>query len=355
MPLKTADNNFGTAKWIVSSAYSDGCTHTTIASALTSAASGDTIFIRPGTYTENLTLVAGVNICAYECDAFTPNVTIVGKCSFSSAGTVSISGIRLQTNSDNFLAVTGSAASIVNLYDCYLNMTNATGITFSSSSSSAIIHFQNCNGNMATTGIALFAHSSAGRLNFYYCHITNTGSSVTRSTCSAGLVIYHYSDTTSPVTTSSTGFIGAGFSNFEGINIPAIIHGGSTSSAFRFCTMQGQASASVTVNAQLTMSFCSFYSSTSPCINGSSTLFQTFLEFADNADVTCTVGSKSSMIGTTSINDLTKLTTGSGSPSGSLTAPKGSIYLRTDGSSTSTRAYINTNAGTTWTAITTVA
>jgi hypothetical protein len=46
---------------------------------------------------------------------------------------------------------------------------------------------------------------------------------------------------------------------------------------------------------------------------------------------------------------------GSGSPSGSVTAGQGSLYLRTDGSSTSTRAYINTNGGTTWTAITTVA
>lgn len=44
---------------------------------------------------------------------------------------------------------------------------------------------------------------------------------------------------------------------------------------------------------------------------------------------------------------------GSGAPS--LSAAKGSLYLRSDGSSTSTRAYINTDGGTTWTALTTVA
>lgn len=44
---------------------------------------------------------------------------------------------------------------------------------------------------------------------------------------------------------------------------------------------------------------------------------------------------------------------GSGAPT--LSAPQGSLYLRTDGSSTSTRAYINTDGGTTWTAITTAA
>lgn len=42
---------------------------------------------------------------------------------------------------------------------------------------------------------------------------------------------------------------------------------------------------------------------------------------------------------------------GSGAPT--ITAAQGSLYLRTDGSSTSTRAYINTTGSTTWTAITT--
>ncbi len=44
---------------------------------------------------------------------------------------------------------------------------------------------------------------------------------------------------------------------------------------------------------------------------------------------------------------------GTGSPSAALTAPKGSLYLRTDGSSSSTRAYINTDGSTAWTNITT--
>lgn len=44
---------------------------------------------------------------------------------------------------------------------------------------------------------------------------------------------------------------------------------------------------------------------------------------------------------------------GSGAPT--LSAAKGSLYLRSDGSGTTDRAYINTDGGTTWTAITTVA
>lgn len=44
---------------------------------------------------------------------------------------------------------------------------------------------------------------------------------------------------------------------------------------------------------------------------------------------------------------------GSGAPT--VSAAKGSLYLRTDGTTTNDRAYINTNGSTTWTAITTAA
>jgi len=44
---------------------------------------------------------------------------------------------------------------------------------------------------------------------------------------------------------------------------------------------------------------------------------------------------------------------GSGAPT--LSAAQGSIYLRSDGSSTSTRLYVNTNGSTGWTNVTTAA
>lgn len=44
---------------------------------------------------------------------------------------------------------------------------------------------------------------------------------------------------------------------------------------------------------------------------------------------------------------------GSGAPS--HTANKGSLYINTSGSSTSTRLYINTDGASTWTSITTAA
>lgn len=44
---------------------------------------------------------------------------------------------------------------------------------------------------------------------------------------------------------------------------------------------------------------------------------------------------------------------GSGAPT--VSAAQGSLYMRTDGSSTSTRLYVNTTGSTTWTNVTTAA
>lgn len=50
-----------------------------------------------------------------------------------------------------------------------------------------------------------------------------------------------------------------------------------------------------------------------------------------------------------------KILNGTGSPNTVVTATKGSLFLRTDGSGVGDRAYINTDGATAWTAITTAA
>ena len=58
---RTGTNNFAGAKFIVdTNGLDQGATHTTITAAMASASSGDTILIKPGTYTENYTHKAGV-------------------------------------------------------------------------------------------------------------------------------------------------------------------------------------------------------------------------------------------------------------------------------------------------------
>lgn len=65
-----------------------------------------------------------------------------------------------------------------------------------------------------------------------------------------------------------------------------------------------------------------------------------------------TAGGAAAFLATTTAGGL-GVYVGSGAPT--VAAAKGSLYLRTDGSGTGDRAYINTNGSTTWTALTTAA
>lgn len=196
-------NNYGVARFIVAISAANG-THTTLASAMAAASSGDTIFLRDSV-TENVTLTAGVNIAAWSGTTGTP--AIIGTLTMTTAGTCTISGIRLQTNSANLLAVTGSAASIVILNNCYLNCTNNTGISMTSSSASALIEINYCMGDLGTTGIGVYSSSSAGQINIRWTRFTNSGSSTTASSNSAGIVTFRNSNGTIPISSTSTGAV----------------------------------------------------------------------------------------------------------------------------------------------------
>lgn len=273
MAQQISTNTFGCAKWVVSSDATQG-THTTIAGALTSASSGDTIFLRPGTYTENITLKAGVNIAAYVCDAFTPNVTIVGTSTMTTAGSVSISGIRLQTNSAALLAVTGTLASIVNLDNCFLNCTNNTGITYSSSSASSAININNCKGDLGTTGIGLFTATSSGTLTIIKSTFSNSGGSSTASSISSGILNTYWCQYTNPITMTSTAAGTWEWCDFmtSAQNATTLnLNGGSI--GVKFCNIgSGSASGVSIASSAATMEFCNIASTNTNAITGAGSL-----------------------------------------------------------------------------------
>ena len=268
-----ATNNYGTAKFIVSASAANG-THTTIQAAITAATSGDTVFIRDGSYTENLTLKAGVNLTAFGGSSETPNVTIIGNATLSAAGTVSISNIRLQTNSAAFLTVSGSAASVVNLLGCYLNCTNATGISFSSSSSSAIIEILNCNGDIGTTGISLFTSTSAGPIRMRYVRITNTGNSVTASTASAGGISINSCVLSMVLSSSSTGGIDVQYSQLASSDTTTITFNGTGGSQIENSIINSGTASTISIGSGVTASIhnCRFTSTNTNVITGAGTL-----------------------------------------------------------------------------------
>lgn len=286
-PGSTTD--FHVARYIVSSGGSaDGANYTTIASAITAATlSGgvQTIAIQPGTYTENLTWPANINLVAFVADASTPNVTIVGKSTCTDAGARSASGIRFQTNADNFLAVTGTLATVVRLRNCYINCTNATGITFSSSSASAGVSMSSCSGDLGTTGISLYSMTSPGTLSFDFGSIGNSGSSTTASNNSAGTVQISRATLNIPFSTSGTGsisfFLGSSVTT-SGTNTTCLALTGTSAGESEGCLFDSGTATAITVAVGHTFSLYSstIRSSNAAALSGAGTLNYGALLFA---------------------------------------------------------------------------
>jgi len=268
MAQQLSTNNFGPAKWIVNSTSYLG-THTTIAAAITSASSGETIFIMPGTYTENLTMKAGVNLVAYTADAVTPNVTIIGSLACSYSGIASISGLQVQTNSNACIAVTGSTNTRINVIECFLIGSNNDIITNTGSGNAQLINLYRCQAIKQTTGIKLFSIDSGG-LNMFYCVDSNGGSSVTPSTLTSNAAQFFDCTLNSPITTSSTSTISFDRCTVNAINTTALTCGGSGGgTAWNTLFVGGSASAvSVGTGSTLNMYECLVNSSNTNAITG---------------------------------------------------------------------------------------
>ena len=164
--------------------------YTTIGAAISAAitagvssTSPANIYVKPqsGGYTENETLVDGINLVA-----FGQQVLLTGKLSMSTTGAASVNGFFLQTNGDYIIEVTGADSIQLTIDDCYLNMTNNSGVLNSNSNADTYIDFQQTDGDLGTTGIQIFNHTGPGLDFGDNCNFTNSGLSTVASTYSAG-------------------------------------------------------------------------------------------------------------------------------------------------------------------------
>jgi hypothetical protein len=183
---------------------------TTISSAITAAVSGETIFIRPGTYTENPTLKAGVNLSAFPSDGaasgqgatVVPNVIILGTTTINISGSVSLAGIQFQTNGANAISNSGSNAANVIFTDCSIYANNATGMNLTGSATDWT--FNTCTFNSSSTNSLFTVY---GNIDFENC-IFGLSSSASASTVSTGNISLNGCDSNGLfLTTSSTGTV----------------------------------------------------------------------------------------------------------------------------------------------------
>jgi len=291
MTTNNITNNYGVSSFIVDSTPGNG-DYTTIQSAINAASSGQHIFIRPGTYTENLTLKAGVNLHAFRGDAINGIVIIVGNHTYTATGTTTISGIQLKTNSGFFLTVSGSNICIVNLVDCNLICSNNTGISFTNSNNGSSILCQVCTGDLQTTGIAFHTMSAAGTLTYQYCNFTNSGASTTQSTNSAGIAQYFYCLWLSPISCSGTGVFlkDYTFIDTSALNVTPLTIAGTGTSVLRYSDNKSGTAVGVTIGtgATLNMFTAIVDSNNTNAITGLGTLKYGMVNFTGSSAVITT-------------------------------------------------------------------
>ena len=286
--IATTAVDLHTARYIVSPGGSaDGANYKTINAAYAAAVTAgapQTVFVQPGTYSENLTLVAGIDISAYSCDSslqkedITHNVTISGTVTASYSGSCSISGIAFQTNGSNAIVVSGSNTTELTLDNCFLNVLSGTGISMNSSGSSNL-NFDYCWGNLAA-GTNYFSVVQ-GNIVTFGGQFANQGSSTVSSTLSGGS--FQSTGTAFLNTLSLSGTATASLQyTFIGIgNTTAItLTGGSTTDA-TFCIFaSGTASAfSIGAGCVANLKMCTVSSANTNAITGVGTLIYMGLAF----------------------------------------------------------------------------
>lgn len=323
-------NDLHTSQYIVSAqgTVATGANFTTITAAIASAVGTgikQTIFIQPGTYTEDVVLPDGYNLAAYTCGSngtvdLVGKLTIQGSAVFSTKST--ISGLRITSNGSSCIEATGTNTCQAFFTDCYIFATgNVTAINLTCSGNFSSFVFQGCQGELAGASTKMFNSTMSGTsaiLRFIGCSFTNnnsgSGQSTAAGTVSNGFLGLNDCSYPFPITTSGSAQLVADFVDFSALlsvnqttNFTYLTIGSSTEClATNIFINSGTASAiSVSAGSILTMTGSRISSSNANAITGAGEIRYGTSSFSNT----------SSLINTTtqtpfvSTNDAVKVTT----------------------------------------------
>lgn len=297
-------------------------TFTTIQSAINAATAGQNIYIRPGTYTENLTLKTEVNLFGL---ASPGNIltgasvtTILGVHTYASAGGVSeviLENLLLKNNGAGIIIVDSSTtSSTVVLNRCTLYITDNAVAAFTGFGT-VICNY--CNANDDGTGF-YFNSTTSLILRWNSCNFR--GTNTVANTLSTGSVTMWHCLFSQPITTASTAALVLYNSTITQVATTAITHGGtSVASLISNCSITGNIS--IGAGAALPISNTTIKSTSGTPISGAGSLSFSNVSFPGTVNAI----SVTTQIPKVSTNDAVKVTTPGGYPY--TTLPQDAVIL----------------------------
>ncbi len=258
------------ARFIVSAGgTTDGANYTTIASAIAAAVTAggqQTVFIQPGSYTENLTLPVNIKLEAFGAKLIN-NVTINGKLTASYAGVSSLTGITLNNSGDYVVDITGSTFTTINFTDCRIG---GSGVV-------ELLHCGSNNGSMLFNNCSLTGFSTQAIFNFTGGSLTadsttfGGGATDPASTISGnGRLNLTYCFIAAQIITSGTGIHTIGYCRFAA----PFTHNSAGSSVVEFCKFGTASLSAISIGTGATLDVieCSVSSTNTNAITGAGTI-----------------------------------------------------------------------------------
>ena len=180
-------------------------TYQTITEANAAASSGDMVYIRSGTYTEDWTAKAGIS---YVGDTDKNATTLLtGKVTLSETGVCFFKNLAFASNADNVILHSGANDVEGYFENCYFETDDAVAIISSTNTnSSSVLEFKTCNFLVNNSTATYVAHSGTAELRFFYCEMRSNGTWAVNnllSSSTGGFSIFHWCYIQGSFTTSN--------------------------------------------------------------------------------------------------------------------------------------------------------
>lgn len=241
--------------------------YTTIGAAITAASAGETIFIKEGTYNEDLTVSKNLSFVAYGGPSRVSNVTVTGKWTISAD--CLFQGLILNGDGDVTFAI---SSNITIAQNCKFGGNVNGSITLSGGEARLF--------NCSSDGGKHFA-LTAGAVKTYGCTFL---ASSTASTVSAGEIRYNTSLMAGNVTSSSTG----GFTASNCYITGTITADGSGTHHSYNSTINSGANTAIDVDGTITVLNSNIISSATNAIDGTGEIKYAGLTFSDSSYINTT-------------------------------------------------------------------